>query len=95
MSATRFPLRPLSLPVLAVVISLLATGAAEAYNWPKCGGDRRTWNSDSVVYNPSNISFPGSFKTALDRAASAWNQVPGSDSSPKTITISTAPSPSK
>jgi PKD repeat protein len=78
MFATRFPLRFLSLPVLAVVLALFATGAAEAYDWPKCGGDRRTWNHDSVVYNPANISFPGSFKTALNRSAAAWNEVPGS-----------------
>lgn len=78
MFGLRFPCRPSSLPILALlVLLLLVTGAAEAYDWPKCGGDRRTWNSDSVVYNPSNISFPGSFKTALDRAAAAWNQVPG------------------
>jgi len=68
----------LRIPTLAVLISFLVTGAAEAYDWPKCGGDRRTWNNNSVVYNPANISFPGSFKTALNRAAAAWNEVPGS-----------------
>jgi len=78
MFGLRFPLRPLPLLTVVALLSLVVTGTAQAYDWPKCGGDRRTWNNDSVVYNPANISFPGSFKTALNRAAAAWNEVPGS-----------------
>jgi|GEM_PF-1149650 len=60
--------------VLGLLVSTLPAGA---WSYETCGGTKRTWNGDSVVFNPSTVSFSGTFRTALDRAANAWNAVPG------------------
>lgn len=51
--------------------------SAEAWSYDTCGGSQRKWTSQSVLYSPSTISFSGSVRTALDRAANAWNATPG------------------
>lgn len=56
---------------------------AHAYAYRTCNGDKVTWESSSICYNPMTVSFPSgsSQRTALERVRTAWN---GSANAPST-----------
>lgn len=63
--------------VLALSLGIAASPSS-AYVYPTCSGDRQVWGSTNVTYYPANMSFPGSYRTALDTVLYAWNyQSPG------------------
>lgn len=63
---------------VAAFLLFAATPQLFAYEYNTCNGDRRIWGSNTVTFRPANISFPGSYRTALEEVLTGWNyRTPG------------------
>lgn len=64
--------------VVTLTLAAAAAAPALAYNYETCSGQRRVWGSSTVTLRPANISFPGSYRTALEETLNGWNyRTPG------------------
>lgn len=69
--------RKLAQPVPSAVLALslaLAAPIASAHEWlSTCGGAPRIWPTLTPTFEPAQISFPGSFQTAMSSSFDDWS----------------------
>ncbi|MBW8015538.1 MAG: matrixin family metalloprotease [Planctomycetes bacterium] len=67
------------LMVLVIIASLTFVENAPGYGYRKGNGTKIKWEGENIRWRAASNSFPGgsSYRTALNRAISRWNQAPG------------------